>query len=97
MPQIPNKPKTIVMMSPVVKAKGLYIPVKLAEINNVDILSITGKKDIGSERANQYLKKFAQSTYVEYTSEANSTGMLMLKNDDTLSNVITSWISQYLN
>ena len=95
--KIQNKPKTIVMLSPVVKAKGLYIPVKLAEVNDVDILSIIGKNDMSSHKANHYLKKFAQSTYVEYISDAKSTGMLMLKLDDTLSNVITSWISQYLN
>ena len=30
-------------------------------------------------------KKFAQSTYAEYTSESKSNGMLLLKHDDTLS------------
>ena len=94
--QIQYKPKTIVMLSPIVKAKGLYVPVKLAELNNIDILSITGATDINGVAANEYLKKFAQSTFAEYTSESKSTGMILLKHDKTLSKVITSWIVQYL-
>ena len=94
--QIDYKPKTIVMLSPIVKAKGLYVPVKLAELNNIDILSITGGTDINGLEANEYLKKFAQSTYVEYTSESKSTGMLLLKHDKALPKFILSWISQYL-
>ncbi len=95
--KIQYKPKTVVMLSPLVEAKGIYAPVKLAEISNIDFLSISGKTDVGSYRANEYLKKFAQSTYAEYTSESKSTGMLMFKNDETLAKVITGWISQYLN
>ncbi len=94
--KIPYKPKTIVMLSPIVKAKGLYVPVKLAELNNIDIVSITGKTDVNGIKSNEYLKKFAQSTYAEYTSESQSTGMLLLKQDKTLSKFILSWIAQYL-
>ena len=90
------KPKTIVMLSPLVTAKGLYIPVKLAELNNIDILSIVGTNDIQSRRDNRYLKKFAQATYAEYTSSSTSTGMLMFKHDETLAKVIVSWIGEYL-
>ena len=95
--QISYKPKTIVMLSPLVNVKNLYVPVKLAEINNVDVLSISGKYDVSSFKANEYLKKFAQSTYAEYISESKATGMLMFKTDETLAKVITSWIKQYLN
>jgi len=94
--QISYKPKTIVMLSPIVNAKSLFIPVKLAELNNIDILSIVGVTDINGMEASEYLKKFAQSTYAEYISESKSTGMLLLKHDKSLSKVITSWIVQYL-
>ena len=94
--KIAYKPKTIVMLSPIVEAKGLYAPVKLAELNDIDVLSITGVSDLVSIETNRYLKKFAQSTYAEYTAESKSNGMLLLKHDTTLSNVITSWIKQYL-
>lgn len=93
--KIPNKPKTIVLLSPVVKTRGLYVPVKLANLN-MDIFSISGTNDVSGAEAEKYLKKFAQSTFATYTSEANSTGMLMLKSDDSLAKIITSWIKEYL-
>ena len=95
--KIDNKPKTIVTLSPVVKTKGLYIPVKLAELDNIDILSITGKNDFQSKKANEYLKKFAQSTYAEYTSSSATTGMIMLKHDESLNAIICAWIDEYIN
>ena len=90
------KPATIVMLSPVVETKSLYVPVKLAELNNIDILAIVGKKDINGVKTNKYLEKFAQSAYAVYTSDSLLTGMLMLKSDKSLDNVITAWIKQYL-
>lgn len=90
------KPKTIVMLSPVVSAKGLYIPVKLAELDNIDILTVSGTGDSESRNAQDYLKKFAQATFAIYVSEAKSNGMLMLKNDGSLVNVISEWVFQYL-
>jgi pimeloyl-ACP methyl ester carboxylesterase len=94
--KIEYKPKTIVMLAPVVKSKGLYVPVKYAELNDIDVLAITGKNDVSGVKANQYLKKFAQATYTEYTADTKYVGMLMLKNDETLPKVIASWINQYL-
>ena len=94
--KIEYKPKTIVMLSPLVEARSLYAPVKLAELNNIDILSITGKTDVVSIEAQNYLRKFAQSTFAEYTADSKSTGMLLLKHDSSLSKVIVSWITQYL-
>lgn len=91
------KPKTIVMISPSVNIKGLYIPVKLAELENIDILSISGTDDIAGQKAEEYLKRFAQSTFATYISESKSSGIMLLKNDSSLVNVITSWIEQYLN
>ena len=92
---IQYKPKTIVMLSPVVNAKSLYVPVKLAELENIDILSITGKNDQSGKNADKYLKKFAQSTYAEYDSVSATTGMIMIKHDEMLSRIICAWIDQY--
>lgn len=91
-----NNPKTIVMISPVIKAKGLYIPVSLAHLNNVDILSISGTDDIMSKDAEAYLAKFAQDEFISFTSDSKTTGMLMLKNDQGLSKMIAEWIAEYL-
>lgn len=93
----PTKPKTIVMISPVVKTRSLYIPVSIAQLDNVDFLSITGTDDITSKEAEAYLKKFAQDTFAEYTSDSKTYGMLMLKNDPKLSKVIVEWIDPYFN
>lgn len=94
--KIQYKPKTIVLLSPLVKIKSLYIPVKLAELNNIDILSIVGATDFKAKQTNEYLKKFAQSTYVEYESTANSNCMLLIKNDEAVSKIITEWVAEYL-
>lgn len=93
----PVKPKTIVMFSPVVKTKGLYIPVHLAHLDNVDILAVMGTDDTDSNEAANYLIKFAQAHFSKLTSESKTTGMLMLKNDTGLSKTIAEWISEYLN
>ncbi len=90
------KPKTIIMLSPVINAKGLYIPVHFAELEGIDVLSISGTNDISGQTTQGYLSKFAQATFTEYISESTSTGMLLLKNDKSLIKVITEWIGQYL-
>lgn len=94
--KISYKPKTLVLLSPVVKTKGLYVPVKLANLDKIDIFSISGTNDNSGHNAQEYLKKFSQTTFATYTSESRSTGMLMLKNDNTLARIITSWIKEYL-
>ena len=93
--KIAYKPKTLVLLSPVVETKGLYVPVKFANLD-IDVFSISGTGDMSGEKAQDYLKKFAQATFATYTSISRSCGMLMLKNDQTLSKVITAWISEYL-
>ena len=90
------RPKTIIMISPVVKTKSLYIPVNVAHLDNVDFLSISGTDDDDSMQAANYLKKFAQADFTTFTSESKTTGMLMLKNDPDLSKMITEWINEYL-
>lgn len=94
--KISYKPKTLVLLSPVVQTKGLYVPVKLANLDKIDIFSISGTNDNSGHNAQEYLKKFSQTTFATYTSESRSTGMLMLKNDNTLARIITSWIKEYL-
>ena len=90
-------PKTVIMISPVVKSKGLYIPVSIAHLNDVDFLSITGTDDKSSKEAETYLSKFAQNEFMKYTSDSKTTGIMMLKNDPPLTKIITEWVSTYLN
>lgn len=92
-----NDPKTIVMISPVVDSKSLYIPVNLAHLENTDILSISGTDDYESMEAADYLSRFAQNEFMTFVSSSKSTGMLMIKNDQELSKLISEWIFEYLN
>lgn len=94
---MPVHPKTIVMISPVVKAKGLYIPVSIAHLSGVDFLSISGTDDIMSKDAEKYLMKFAQDEFITFTSDSKTTGMLMLKNDPGLAKMLSEWVTEYLN
>ena len=91
------EPKTIVMISPTVNSRGLYIPVSVAHLETTDFLAISGTGDIASEEAEKYLSKFAQSEFMSYTSDSKTTGMLILKNDPGLALLIAEWIFEYLN
>jgi pimeloyl-ACP methyl ester carboxylesterase len=95
--KLKSSPKIVVMISPVVETKSLYIPVSIAHLENSDFLSISGTDDTDSQKAAEYLSKFAQNQFMTFTSESKSTGMLMLKNDPGLTNFITEWVSEYLN
>lgn len=95
--RIKVKPKAIVMLSPVVETKGLYIPVSVAQLDSVDFLSVTGTGDNESKEAEAYLKRFAQGNFASYVSPAKTSGMLLLKNDPELSKVISAWVAEYLN
>ena len=94
--KITYKPKTLVLLSPEINSKGVYVPIKLAEITNTDILTVTGTNDATGLNNYEYLSKFAQGTFESYVSSSRSTGMLMLKNDNALTDTITHWIGQYL-
>lgn len=94
--KLPNNPKTIVIISPVVKSKDLFIPLSIAHLDGVDFLSISGTDDIMSKDAEAYLSKFVQDEMLVFTSESKTTGMLMLKNDPGLNKMIAEWISEYL-
>ena len=90
------KPASIVLLSPVVQTRGLYIPVSIAQLD-VDFLSISSTSDETSVEAEKYLKKFAQKEFQIYDSQSNHTGMIILKNDPEIVPIITEWIKQYLN
>lgn len=93
---IKEKPKTIIILNPVVKTHSLYIPVHVAQLDGVDFLTISSESDMTSLSAEKYLKKFAQNGFESYTSPSNVSGMIILKNDPELKKIITEWIKQYL-
>ena len=90
-------PEVVVMISPVVETKGVYIPVSVAHLETSDFLAILGTDDTNSADAAGYLSKFAQNQFVTFTSNSKTTGMMMIKNDPGLANFIAEWVSEYLN
>ena len=93
--KLPQKPRTIVMISPVAKAKGLYIPVSLAQLDSTDFLVIVGNGDTNSQTSAEYLKKFAQSIFSVVYSESKTSGNLMFKNDPKVVILIREWLEMY--
>ena len=92
-----TKPQTIIMIAPVVNSKGLYIPISMAQLDKVDFLIIKGNEDHASTQSADYLKRFAQSGFLEYTSESKTTGMVLLKNDEGMTSFITKYLVEYLH
>lgn len=91
-----SKPQIIIMLSPVIETKGLYIPVKIANYDSTDFLSISSVGDKNSQEAEEYLKKFIQTNFITYTSSAKSSGMLMLKSDENINLLLKKWLESYL-
>jgi pimeloyl-ACP methyl ester carboxylesterase len=94
--KMPVKPKTIVLLSPVVQTRGLYIPVSIAQLSDVDFLSISSAEDSSATEAEKYLKRFAQNEFITIASPAGASGMVLLKNDPEVIPIITEWVGQYL-
>ena len=90
------KPSTIVLLSPVVQTRGLYIPVCIAQLGGVDFLTVSSAGDASAIEAEKYLKKFAQNQFITYTSPSKYSGMVLLKNDQEVIPFITEWLKEYL-
>lgn len=95
--KLPVKPPIIVLISPVTKTKGIYVPIHVANLDNTDFLSIVGTNDTTAIEASAYIKKFAQNKFAQYISESNASGMVLLKNDPQITTIICDWISEYFN
>ncbi|MCQ2754821.1 MAG: lysophospholipase [bacterium] len=92
-----SKPKTIVMLSPMVKTKSLYIPVSVAQLDGVDFLAIISENNYASKNDSKYIMKFAQNEYQELYIDTKLSGMVMVREDEGTRQTIAKWVSQYLN
>ena len=89
------KPKTMVLISPLVSFKGLYIPVVLTNLN-MPILTMTSKQDRISLSSQKTLAKFSQGGFYAQNYPNGGMGMLMIKVNPSMASDITKWISKYL-
>lgn len=87
-----NKPKALALISPSTEFKGLYVPIALANLDEIPILAIASSKDKYFYNETQQLKRYAQGTYDIKSYPAGGTGMLMLKVNPNMSQDIIDWV-----
>ena len=89
---VKEKPKALVLLSPVKKFKGLYIPIAMTELGQIPILTMVSKKDKFSLKEQQDLVRFAQGPYYAQNYSDGGMGMLMIKLNKTMAHDITNWL-----
>ncbi len=93
--KMPTKPQALVLLSPSMTFKSLYIPVALTEIGTTPILALASKTDLYAMKEQEKLVKFAQGTFDIYNVESGSGGMLLLKQHPEALDSILNWTIQY--
>lgn len=91
-----KKPKTLVLISPSTTFKGLYLPITLAEIGKVPILSIVSQQDKYSLKEQKNLAKYAQGGFYAQNYPTGGMGMMMMTTNPTMSKDIVDWIKRFL-
>lgn len=90
------KPKALVLISPTTSFKGLYIPIAMAEMGYIPILSMASNKDKYCLQQQLNLSKFSQGGFYAQNYPYGGMGMMMLKANPSMSHDITKWIIKYL-
>lgn len=91
-----KKPKTLVLISVTTNFKSLYIPITLACIGKIPILSIASQQDKYSIQEQASLAKFSQGGFYAQNYPKGGMGMMMMQSNPSMSKDITSWIKRYL-
>lgn len=89
------KPKTMVLISPTRKFKGLYTPIAMTELN-FPILSMASTLDSYCVKEQSELAKFAQGGFYAQNYPQGGMGMMMIKSNPSMAQDITRWIVKYL-
>lgn len=92
----PKKPKTMVLISPSMSFKGLYIPVAMTEIGTMPILSMVSNQDGYSLKEQRKLAKFSQGAFYAKNYPRGGMGMMMIKSNPSMAIDITKWVGKYL-
>lgn len=92
---LPVKPKALVLFSPMMSIKGLYIPVAMTEIGLTPILAIASSTDKLSIMEQNKLAKFAQGNFDALNMPKGGMGMILLKGYPELEYQITAWLKPY--
>lgn len=94
--ELKQKPKTLVLISPSTKFKGLYTPIAMAEMGNIPVLSMVSRKDKFSVNEQNNIAKYSQGGYYAQNYPEGGMGMMMVKVNPSMSQDITKWIIRYL-
>lgn len=93
---ITKKPKALVLISPTMTFKGLYVPIALSEIGHVPVLAITSQKDLFCLQEQEKLARFSQGAFYVKNYPNGGMGMLMLKVNPTMSSDIIKWLASFV-
>lgn len=90
-----KKPKTLVLICPTASFKGLYIPIAMTDLE-MPILTMVSNKDRYCLEEQRNLAKFSQGGFYAKNYPNGGMGMLMIKQNPSMSQDITKWIIKYL-
>ncbi len=90
------KPKTMVLLSPYMTFKGLYVPVIITEFDTTPMMAVCSKTNNYEVKELEKLSRFAQTTFETVYTDNGSNGVLLLKQVPNLNDKIITWITKYL-
>lgn len=90
-----KRPKTMVLICPTTSFKGLYIPIAMTDLQ-MPILTMVSKKDDYCLAQQKYLAKFSQGGFYAQNYPNGGMGMLMIKQNPSMSQDIVKWLIRYL-
>ena len=93
--ELPTKPKALVLVSPQMSFKGLYIPIAMTELGNTPILAISSKTNNRFMQEQEKLSRFAQSTFDVYNTESGGADMSIFNQFPEMQDTVIKWIKQY--
>lgn len=90
------KPKGLILISPRMNHKGLYIPIVMTEIGNTPILAISSKTNSFYMSEQDKISKFAQGDFDVYNADRGGADMTILRSQPEIRQVVTDWITKHL-
>ena len=90
------KPRGLVLISPRMNNKGLYIPIVMTQIGDTPILAISSKTNTFYMREQEQISKFAQGDFDVYNAERGGADMTILNSQPETKQVVIEWITQHL-
>lgn len=95
--ELKKKPKALVLISVTKSFKGLYVPIAIAEMGPIPILSMASKKDRYCMREQLDLSRYSQGGFYAEDYPDGGMGMLMIKVNPTMSQDIVKWLLKYVH